>query len=120
MGDAAARVEVLSGLALFARTSRDTLEQVAGLIEEVQVPAGTDLVTEGDAADALWVLVDGEVSVTAGDSELRTLSAPAHFGEVGTLTGMARLATVSTTAPSTLWRIPSRDFLEVIGPASAE
>ena len=120
MGDTEARLEVLAGLALFAKTSHDVLEQVAGLVEVVEVPSDTEVVTQGDAGDALWILVDGEVRVIAADTEIRTLAAPAYFGEVATLTGIPRVATVSTTAASTLWRIPSEDFLDVIGPGSTQ
>lgn len=120
VGDTAGRVEVLGGLALFAKMSSEELEQVAGLVEVVEVPAATDVVTQGDAGDALWILAEGEVRVSASDAELRTLQAPAYFGEVATLTGIPRVATVSTTAPSTLWRIASEQFLDVIGRPSAE
>lgn len=114
------RVAVLEALALFARTDRAVLTELAGAIEEINAGAGIQVVTRGDVADALWVLVDGEVKVSAGDSELRTLQAPAYFGEVGTLTGSERLATVTTTAPSTLWRIDSAKFLDTMGgPSSA-
>jgi CRP-like cAMP-binding protein len=108
------RVAVLAGLELFARTDRAVLEELAGAIEEVRAGAGIHVVTRGDVADALWVLVDGEVRVSAGDSELRLLQAPACFGEVGTLIGNERLATVTTTQPSTLWRIDSAKFLDTV------
>jgi CRP-like cAMP-binding protein len=109
------RVAVLAGLELFARTDRAMLTKLAGAIEEIKAGAGIHVITRGDVADALWVLVDGEVRVSAGEADLRTLQAPAYFGEVGTLTGNERLATVTTTAPSTLWRIDSAKFLDTMG-----
>ena len=116
MSDAEAQIEVLGELALFAKVSHEVLHQIADLIEIVEVPADTEMVAQGDAGDALWILAAGEVRVTAADTEIRTLTAPAYFGEVATLTGIPRVATVSTSAPSTLWRIPSDAFLDVIGP----
>jgi CRP-like cAMP-binding protein len=112
-----ARVGVLEGLALFTKTERPALEHLAGLVQPVDVPAQIDVVTEGGVPDALWILVEGTVRVSAADADIRTISAPAYFGEVGTLTEIRRIATVTTTEPCKLWRIPSRDFLEAIGPS---
>jgi CRP-like cAMP-binding protein len=117
--DIQGRVAVLQGLELFARTDRSVLEQLAGAVEVIEAPAATTVITRGEVADALWVLAAGEVRVSAGDAELKTLQAPAYFGEVGTLTGNERLATVTTTEPSTLWRIGSPKFLDVLGRPTA-
>jgi CRP-like cAMP-binding protein len=114
--DLEARVGLLAGLALFANTPPQVIEDLARAVVVMQVPSATDVVTEGAAADALWILAEGEVRVSAGDAEIRTVSAPAYFGEVGTLHGIPRIATVSTTQPSTLWRIAGQEFLGVIGP----
>ncbi|HVT21232.1 MAG TPA: cyclic nucleotide-binding domain-containing protein [Mycobacteriales bacterium] len=117
--DVQGRVALLAGLELFARTDRAVLEDLAGAIEVVEAPASTVVVARGDAADALWVLATGEVNVSAGDADLRTLQAPAYFGEVGALTGNERIATVTTTEPSTLWRISSLKFLDLLGRPTA-
>ena len=66
-------------------------------------------------ADALYVLVDGEVDVTArGEGSrarhLRTMGPRSYFGEIGLLRGVPRTATVRTTEPSTLLRISADDF----------
>ena len=109
------RIVLLEALDLFASASRTTLEQLARACEELVVPPGTVVIREGDVADALYVLVDGEVDVTArGEGtrrrHLRTMGPRTYFGEIGLLRGVARTATVRTTEATTLWRISADDF----------
>lgn len=114
------RVSVLRGLALFQDASRSTLIELAEGVRERTVPAGTVVVAEGEDSDALYVLAAGEVEVTTvragSDGEipvrLRTLAAPAYFGEIGLIHGVARTATVTTSTASLLWRIPASSFLD--------
>ena len=117
------RIAMLEVLDLFALAPRTTLEQLARACEEVVVPTDTVVIREGDVADALYVLVDGEVSVSArGEGarsrHLRTMGPRSYFGEIGLLRGVARTATVRTTEPTTLWRISADDFRSALEGAS--
>ena len=110
------RVELLSKLDLLAGADRRTLERLAAAAEEVVMPAGQVVIREGDAADALWILADGELSVQAhGDGpeprELPPVTAPGYVGELGLLHGIPRTASVRTCRDSTLLRIGGPDFL---------
>ena len=109
------RVELLSALDLLAGASRRTLERLAAAAKEDAVPAGTVIIREGDAADALWILVSGELSVRAsGDGpaprDLPPVTAPGYVGELGLLHRIPRTATVGTALPSVLLRIEGEDF----------
>jgi CRP-like cAMP-binding protein/predicted MFS family arabinose efflux permease len=113
------RVALLQVLDLFSAAPRRTLEQLARSIEEVEVPAGTTLITEGDAPDWLWILVSGEVDVVVrdepeGERRVRTLGPRSYFGEIGLLHGIPRTATVRALEPSVLWRISGDDFLDAL------
>src|SRR5262249_10170866 len=59
------RITLLEALDIFSAAKRPTLERLAAALEPVDVPTGRDIVTEGDSADALWIVVGGEVAVTA-------------------------------------------------------
>jgi MFS family permease len=113
------RVEVLSQLDLFAGAVHSTLERLALAAEEVVLPAGHVVIAEGDHPDALWILTQGELSVSAqGDGpspvELAPVTAPGYVGELGLLHGIPRTATVRTRQPSTLLRIAGQDFLSAL------
>lgn len=59
----------------FADISDEALKEVAMLSEEVAATAGTTLFSEGDKAESLYILVEGEVDLqyTLGSGELRTV-----------------------------------------------
>jgi MFS family permease len=113
------RVALLSELDLLAGADRRTLERLAAAAEEIVMPAGQVVINEGDEADALWILVDGELSVQARGSdpephELPPVTAPGYVGELGLLHGIPRTASVRTRTPSTLLRIGGQDFLSAL------
>jgi len=113
------RVELLSTLDLLADADRVTLERLAAAAEETIVPAGSVLIREGDPADALWILVHGELAVCAsgdgsGPRELAPVTAPGYVGELGLLHGIPRTATVRTSQECTLLRIAGADFLAAL------
>jgi hypothetical protein len=109
------KIALLEVLDLFANASRQTLEQLARACTEVELAAGDVAVREGDVADAVYVLVTGEVDVRAkGEGRrshhLRTMGPRSYFGEIGLLRGINRTATVRATEPSLLWRIGADEF----------
>lgn len=112
-------VALLQVLDLFAAASRPVLERLAGAVEVVEVPSGTNVVAEGEPADALWVLVEGDVTVTVHGVFVRTMGPRSYFGEIGLLKGIPRTATVRTTEDCVLWRLAGEDFLEAVQTQSA-
>jgi MFS family permease len=111
----------LRGLELLRDASRSTLYEIADNIEHVKVGHGDAIVTEGEPADALYVLLDGAVDVTGqrptGPVFYRTMQAPAYFGEIGLLNRVPRTATVRATGVCELWRIPAPVFLSAVSTA---
>jgi CRP-like cAMP-binding protein len=120
----APRVAVLEALGLFSGASRPILERLAGAAETVSFTPGTPIVREGELADALYVLIDGEVRVTArgetdatqteDEREIRVMRAPTYFGEIGVLEGIPRTATVTAIGPCECERIDGDSLLEAL------
>jgi hypothetical protein len=117
------RVELLERLDLFTGSVRSTIEMLAASAEEQVVPAGTTIISQGDPADALWILVEGRLGVSIEVDgvrrELPPVDAPGYVGELGLLHGAPRSATVLTSADSTLLRIGGEDFLSALDMAQA-
>ena len=67
--------EQLRRYPFFANVSEDALKEAAMVSDEVTAEAGKTLFSEGDRADTMYVLVDGEVDIkyTLGDGEKRTI-----------------------------------------------
>lgn len=112
----AARLGYLSDLPIFAGAPAAALEQLAGEARELSVGPDIGVVVQGEAADALCVVVAGNLSVSfvrgPGDAPgfLRLLGPGDGFGEIGLLEGIPRTATVRTTSPCRLLRISSETF----------
>ncbi|MGH9276245.1 MAG: MFS transporter [Acidimicrobiales bacterium] len=113
------RVALLKELDLLTKASQPVLERLARAIDVVELASGSDVVREGEPADALWIIVEGEVTVTVGGAFVRTMAPRTYFGEIGLLRGIPRTATVRTTQPSVLWRLSGEEFLEAVQTGSA-
>jgi glutaminase len=73
------------------------------------------IVRRGDAADRLYLLVRGEVSVIVdlpggGSKRLSTLSAGMCFGESALLVGGTRSADVRADSPVECWTLTATSF----------
>lgn len=115
----APRTALLAGCDLFADVSAGGLDQMAAAATEVTVEADQVVVREGAPADAFYVVVEGELSVTArGEgtdvAELGELVPGDYFGEIGLIEQIPRTATVRTLQGSRLLRIDGDAFVEAL------
>jgi CRP-like cAMP-binding protein len=108
-------IELLADVPLFSACSKADLRIVARHATDVEAPADTVLVLEGETADTFFVLLNGEASVRRKGSAARsrriaTLGAGSYFGELALLDPAPRNATVAATTPVTLAAISARVF----------
>jgi len=68
---------------------------VARHAQVVDVDAGVDLVIEGEAGDALFVVLEGDVAVQRDGVEIDRSGPGSYFGELAVLDGQPRSATVT-------------------------
>jgi MFS family permease len=90
------------------------LEDVARAAEEVRVPQGTALITEGETGDSFHVVTDGEFTVSAAGVHLTTIRRGGSFGEVALLADVPRTATVAATVDSSVLSIEREPFLRAM------
>ena len=113
------RSRLLAGCDLFDSVSEGAVEQLAADAEEVTVPAGTPVITEGDRPDFFYAVVAGRLGVTArGESDvLQTLvdmGTGDYFGEIGLIEQIPRTATVTALTDTTLLRIDGSKLLAAL------
>lgn len=113
------RVRMLEVLDLFSAANPRTLQRLAAALEEVSLPAGATVIRQGEPADALYVVAEGELAVTIRDQSaparrIRTVGPLGYVGEIGLLRRMPRTATVRTVEPSRLFRLPGEEFLAAV------
>jgi CRP-like cAMP-binding protein len=98
--DAAAPLEeLLRGVPALAWAGAGERRAIAAQAVVREVPAGTVLCAQGDVARSMFVVLDGEVEVSAAGERLRVLGPGATFGEVGLQHDVARTATVTSVGP---------------------
>ena len=92
-----AKVELLKRVPLFSRLNKKGLEDVAHLADELDLPAGKEMATEGDRGREFFVLLNGEADVTKSGQHINTMKEGDFFGEIALVTKMPRTATVTAT-----------------------
>lgn len=121
------KVALLETLGLFRGARRPILERLAGSAKPATFTPGTRIITEGEAADALYILVEGQVQVSARgevsgeERPIRIMQAPAYFGEIGVLERIPRTASVTAITPCRCELIDGELLLDALtaSPASS-
>ena len=79
-----------------------------------EYPAGTALFKEGDAAEGLYVIVDGEVDILVEGNKVDTLVPGAIVGEMALLNNAPRSATAVAKTTCKAVPVGERQFLFMI------
>jgi len=124
LDELAPRIALLEQLGIFASANRAVLERLAAACTSVRVRTGDAVVTEGEEADALYVIVSGRVDVksrgeTGVEQHIRVMEPGSYFGEIGVLEHIPRTATVTALEDVELYRIEGADFLDALAMAPA-
>jgi MFS family permease len=110
----ASRIKVLERLPVTVGVPQIVLEQLAFAAEFTQVPAGVDVVVQGQPADSFYAVVHGRV-VVHRDGRVRVHLGPGDsFGERGLLDSAPRNATVTTELDSELLRIDGHALIDAL------
>lgn len=102
-----------SVLGLYAVSERPALEEIVGCLPSMALllyAPGSEVVTEGEKGEELFMLFRGEAVVERGGKEVATLVPGDFFGEVGFLVSVPRTATVRAGRGCEVFRIHARDF----------
>jgi CRP-like cAMP-binding protein len=105
-----AKVDLIRNVPLFAQCSRKELAEVASIADEIDLPAGRDLIREGERGREFFVLLDGTVDVRKDGRRIRELGAGDFFGEIALVSDAPRTATVTTTSPARALVVTDRSF----------
>lgn len=107
------RADDLRKIPLFSRLSSVDLQFLATNMDEIRVPAGTALITEGMGNHAFYLLAHGEVDVFVGGTHRRSLGPHDFFGEISMMMLEPATATVVARTPVHAYVMSHRQFLEV-------
>jgi cAMP-dependent protein kinase regulator len=94
MGSKRELADLLADVKLFSKCTSHQRRAIARHAQIANLPAGVDLIKEGEPGDALFVILEGEAVVYQGGAEVSRSTTGGYFGEMAILDGGPRSATV--------------------------
>jgi CRP-like cAMP-binding protein len=108
------KVLMLEKVPLFSGLSRRQLEQVAQIVDEIEVPAGRRLATAGAGGHELFVIVKGTAKVRPPRGRTVQLGPGDFFGEMSLVDGGPRSADVDADTALQLLVVGRRAFWQLL------
>lgn len=108
------KIDYLSQVKMFSSLTKKELGLVARAADVINVPAGTDIVKEGEIGHDFYLIAAGSAVVKRNGRRIATLEAGSYFGEMALLDKGPRTATVTTAEPSELIVLGQREFTSVL------
>jgi CRP-like cAMP-binding protein len=103
----------LEGVGVFSGLSKKELGKLAQWTDEVSVPEGYALATEGQFAHEFFVIEEGAAEVRQNGARIGELGPGEFFGEIGLLETDRRTASVVATTPMQLIVMFQREFKQM-------
>ncbi|HET9877877.1 MAG TPA: cyclic nucleotide-binding domain-containing protein [Candidatus Limnocylindria bacterium] len=104
------KLDLLRSVPLFAGLDDADIRRLGELVDEVDLPAGRVLMTQGEHGSELVIVIDGMASVVRDGQTLDDCGPGSILGEISLLDGGPRTATVTLTEPSRLLILGRRAF----------
>ena len=109
-----AKIELIKRAPLFSHCSKKELESVARTADEIDMPEGKVLTTEGEPGREFFVLIEGTADVRRKGRKVNTMGAGDFFGEIALVSNRPRTATVTASSPVRLLVVTDRAFRELM------
>lgn len=103
-------LHTLRSVPLFEGCSTAQLRTIDRLLTEVRVPAGRELIRQGERGLDFAVVVDGRARVVRDGERVAELGPGAFFGELALVEGRERTATVTARTPMRLYVLHRLEF----------
>lgn len=108
------KLDHLGQVRLFSACNKKELGLIGKASDEVSVPAGKEIVTQGSTGHEFFLILKGQATVKRGGRKVNTLSAGDYFGELALLSKAERNATVVADTDMELLVLGQREFSGVL------
>ncbi|MDQ3031854.1 MAG: cyclic nucleotide-binding domain-containing protein [Myxococcota bacterium] len=102
--------ETLQHVELFVELTMPELVRVSNTCRALTLAAGEIVISEGEASETLFLVVEGGVDVVRNGNKLAELGPGSHFGEMALLSQRPRSATVRTLVATRLLALDRPQF----------
>lgn len=96
------------------QASTDDLAHIAQIATEVEVEPSTAIYEEGDAPEALFMIVSGKVRLHRGDEEIEVRGEGEAFGSWALIDEAPRITSATALEHSTLLKVSRQEFQDVL------
>src|ERR687885_881078 len=93
------KLDLMRRVPLFAKLKGKTLQEVASIADEIDLPKGKEMARQGDRGREFFILLDGEAEVRKDGRRVNTLGKGDFFGEISLVTKLPRTASVTAATP---------------------
>jgi len=104
-------LSLLRAIPFFAPLPAPALERVMADLVRSEAEPGTLVIREGDRGDRFYVIVEGEVSVTRGGTQVQDVGPGGYVGEIALLRDVPRTASVTAKTHVDLLALEREPFL---------
>jgi CRP/FNR family cyclic AMP-dependent transcriptional regulator len=108
------KLEHLAQVRLFSTLNKRELTLVGKASDEIRVPAGKVLVSEGTTGREFYLILEGQAVVRRGGRRVAMLGPGQYFGELSLLDRGPRTATVVADTDMALLVLGQREFSSIL------
>jgi CRP-like cAMP-binding protein len=108
------KIDLIKRVPLFSSASKQELEEIAKLADEIDLPEGRAVISEGETGREFFVLVEGTADVVRGGKKVASIGPGDFFGEIALIAKTPRNATITTTSPVRALVITDRSFRRLL------
>lgn len=108
------KVLILQNVDVFSEVTTDQMAAIAAVAREISVLAGDDIYRENDTPDALYLVLQGKVTLHQGVEQVSEVGALASFGVWALFDEEPRVMTATAAEDSRLLRIDSGEFNDLL------
>jgi CRP/FNR family transcriptional regulator, cyclic AMP receptor protein len=108
-----AKVELIKRVPLFSKCTKKELAAIAAEADELLLPKGRALTTQGRRGREFVVIADGSADVSRDGLRITRLGSGDFLGEIALISDTPRTATVNTTSETRVLVLTDRAFRRV-------
>lgn len=113
------KISLLKSTFVFSRLKIDLLEEIAKHLIEVKYNEGSKIFTQGEIAEAFFIIDSGEVTISRwvgqNDEKILSVLGPGSvFGEMAFFSDSPRTANAVTKTNCVLWKLDRNNFMNFV------